>query len=396
MPAPPSAAPALPPLGAGQIQPPAAAPGVQPALPISPLGTPVPMPPPQGEAPSTPVVVVPMPGPPPVPGQMPLATAPIPIKNDTKPAPMRIVSIRSRSGTPGNATKAVNPNGESVYMIPSGVIITVKDALTNKVVIDIEADRVVFWNKDGGQGGQDPLNRLQTPDGDKTNTMEFYLSGHVQIRNQQSTKETQTLRADEVYYDVSRNVAVALKAEVEIISPQTPFPLHIKAEQLTQIGPKKMEMTKAQVSATPFPSDPGIHVDFTDAVYEQLDTPKTNIFGLQYTLMKTGQPDPTPQKVISGTNAVTWVEGVPIMYFPKFKTDPERPLGPLEGIGVNYSTIFGFQFLTTWNMFDLLGIVPDAGKKWQLLRRLHDAPAVQAWARPTGTRARTCWAICSA
>ena len=83
--------------------------------------------------------------------------------------------------------------------------------------------------------------------------------------------------------------------------------------------------------------------------------------------MKTGEQVTTPARILTGENATLQLEGIPIWYFPYLRTDANKPFGPLEGLGFNYNRIFGFQFNSTWSVFDLLGIVPDSGKKWDLL-----------------------------
>jgi hypothetical protein len=351
-----------------------AAPAGQPETPVPSINVPQPPPPPSTapggtQMPSDPIQFVQVPTPSAqLPGQAPAATPPIPIPNPNAKkaaaaAPPRWVTIRSRDGSALNPSKGpAQANGESVYMFPSGVNIIVMDIATRKILIDMEADRLVFWSKDGN----DTSGGLPNPEGQKTNAMEFYLSGHVQIRNQQSPKETQTIRADEVYYDVSRNVAVAINADVETISPKIVYPGHFQGEIVYQVGPKRFEAVKARVFATMFPSDPGIQILFEKAVLEEQDTPKTSIFGIPFYSMKTKKTDPTPEKILTGEKATFYVENVPVMYFPTFKADADRPLGPLSGLGVNYSSIFGFQMMTTWDAFYLLGIIPDAGKKWDL------------------------------
>src|SRR5262249_50551700 len=46
--------------------------------------------------------------------------------------------------------------------------------------------------------------------------------------------------------------------------------------------------------------------------------------------------------------------------------DAEDPLGPLESINFNYNKIFGVQFFTTWNVYDLIGVSPIPGTRWRL------------------------------
>src|SRR5207302_9596745 len=114
-------------------------------------------------------------------------------------------SIVPRSGSEGfklGSTKPINyPNGETAWVINSDVISTVTDPATNKVMLDIEGDRVVVWTKGSVQ---DLFGQARAEQGSAAKSAEFYLAGNVEIRNQTKT-ETEIIRADEVYYDVNRN-----------------------------------------------------------------------------------------------------------------------------------------------------------------------------------------------
>jgi hypothetical protein len=59
------------------------------------------------------------------------------------------------------------------------------------------------------------------------------------------------------------------------------------------------------------------------------------------------------------------VEGIPVFYLPYLQGDANDPLGPLESLNFKYDRVFGFQFLSTWNIYDLLGIDPLPGTRWK-------------------------------
>jgi hypothetical protein len=56
---------------------------------------------------------------------------------------------------------------------------------------------------------------------------------------------------------------------------------------------------------------------------------------------------------------------VPLFYWPWFRADARDPLGPLQSIGFNYNRIFGFELLTTWDVYDLLGIDRNPNTHWK-------------------------------
>ena len=76
-------------------------------------------------------------------------------------------------------------------------------------MIDIEADNALIWSRQGIT--QQMMDNLRRPEGQTSRDLEFYLSGNVEIR-QQNVKDARILRADEIYYDVNRNAAIALHA----------------------------------------------------------------------------------------------------------------------------------------------------------------------------------------
>ena len=82
-------------------------------------------------------------------------------------------------------------------------------------------------------------------------------------------QEQRTLRAERVYYDVQRNVAVAVNADLELKRPGLPDALHLKAEELLQIVPTKFEATKSEIFSSRLPSDPGLKLVTATATVEQ-------------------------------------------------------------------------------------------------------------------------------
>ena len=97
-------------------------------------------------------------------------------------------------------------DGEQAVVVTGGVILTVSN-IPGVGLLDIEADRLVVWNK--GRDSQQLITALQNSKGQSTNQLEFYLSGNVEIRETDGPN-LRILRADEAYYDVNHNVAVAL------------------------------------------------------------------------------------------------------------------------------------------------------------------------------------------
>src|SRR5207302_4044751 len=137
---------------------------------------------------------------------------------------------------------------------------------------------------------------------------------------------------EEVYYDVNRNVAIALRADLEIRQPKLLYPIHFKAEELQQLNAKLFLAKQAEVYSTVLPSDPGLKIQVREAQIQEYDTIRKSIFGKTVFDRKTGQPVEYKQHIFTGEQNIIRLEGVPILYFPYLKADVERPLGPLDSI----------------------------------------------------------------
>jgi hypothetical protein len=290
--------------------------------------------------------------------------APTPPALPPPPAsPPRSLIIRSRSSEKPQGKLFPMGNGENAFVVTNGVILTVTNANEKLHLVDIEADRLVFWTRGNPQ---DMFNNMRgAGETRNSSSLEFFLSGNVVIRNE-SKQETQVIRANEVYYDVGRNVAIALKANLEVSQKRLPQPLHVQGEEIFQLGPKLFKASHTEVFSTVLPSDPGLKIVVSEATLEDTDTPRRNIFGFRIKDSKTGEYLKDTQRVFTGRNFFLRLENVPILYFPYVQGDPEDPLGPLESIAFNYNRIFGFQFFTTWNVYDLIGMTPVPGTRWQL------------------------------
>jgi hypothetical protein len=194
---------------------------------------------------------------------------------------------------------------------------------------------------------------------------ELYMSGHVEIRTSDKQGK-ETLRADEVYYDVQRGVAVARKADLELKVPQAPVPIHVETDLLIRESDELYRMNKARVFATILPSDPGLLVEISDAEIIQRKKEKKRLFGLITARDKEGQPIVETQSIFTGYNTIFKLEGWPIFYFPYLRGRVDDPLGPLENLNFSFNRIFGFQIYTSWDLMEILGLDPVPGYRWRL------------------------------
>lgn len=301
---------------------------------------------------------------PPSPATGPIVPGPsLPLPPRDQPA--RQLTIRPRSSQEIQARNFPQANGEVAVVITSGIILTVTTVADKKTLLDIEADRLVLWTR--GESGE-LINSLRSTSGKTSDSLEFYLSGNVEIRTQGATgAEAQILRADEVYYDVGRGVAVAMRADLEMNKPGLKNPVHMQAEEIIQLNPKLFVGKRSQVYSSAIPSDPGLKVELVETVVEEKDVEKRSVFGRPYINPETGKPRVEKEHYFTGRNLLLRLEGIPIFYFPYLKGNVEDPFGPLENLNIGSNRIFGFQLQTTWSMFELLGLDRPDNTRWNLL-----------------------------
>jgi hypothetical protein len=276
--------------------------------------------------------------------------------------PRQITVLPRSLGQPLDFKSFALPGGENAIVLTSGAIVNVVSPSDTVPVLDIEADHVVIWTRGNTQ---QVMTDLQAGQGQKHDTVEFYLAGNVEIRSQ-SQKELRTIRCDEAYYDVKRHVALALKADVQIEDPRLPDALHVSGEVVRQQNENLMDADKARISASKLPYDPGLDVYAQHASVESQQVQRRTIFGLPFIDLKTGLPLTETEHYFRSENVFLDFEHVPIFYTPILNGDIEHPLGPLENISTNYNQIFGFQLFTTWDVYQLIGITHIPDTNWRL------------------------------
>jgi hypothetical protein len=310
--------------------------------------------------------------PPGVPGAPPAApAAPGQPGAGSNAAQRPIIRIQPRSSTKIEFVGQRRDNGELAVLITGGVSVAILDQ-AKVPLADIQADRVVLWTK----GKLSDVFRDINTDDDSPHDKELYLAGNVAIRtranqpaatpNRPAPKQTsQVLRADEVYFNATRNTAIAITGELEVRREGVPDPIIFRADELLQLSQTKFQAIRAEVLSSRLPSDPGLKVYMTEATYEERVIDNRNIFGIRYrNLDGTPAPEQRRQRIISGRNFWLEVLDVPVFYFPFVRLDADRPFGPLQSVAFTQDRIFGTQLYLTFNIFDLLGLVPPEGARW--------------------------------
>lgn len=238
--------------------------------------------------------------------------------------------------------------------------------------MEFATDNAVVWVT--GAGGINPLNRDVSLDGAGGKTrIELYLSGNVIIRTRQDNPDVTgpgrtvypTLRAEQIYYDVNNNRAVALSADLELAFAGLKDSVRIKGAEVQRLGLNEWRAIRAEATASKLPSDPALRFAAEDITYTRRQVIRRNIFGFTYTDRKTGEEEIGYEQILTGRNVTLEYMDVPFLYLPYLRTDATDPLGPLTGVGFGNDRIFGFQAYTTWDVFKLLAIRPPTGHNWR-------------------------------
>jgi hypothetical protein len=203
---------------------------------------------------------------------------------------------------------------------------------------------------------------------------ELYLTGNVIIRAKAELRggigpiknTTNTLRADQVYYDVSEQRCIALEADLELATEGVKDTVHLYGKEVQRLGPNEWRALDAEAFASKLPSDPALVLTAREIGFTRRRVVRQNIFGIPYRDAKTGETEIGYEQILTGENVVGEYSGIPFFYLPYLRTDATDPLGPLAGLGFGNDRIFGVQAYTTWDMYKLLALRPPSGHRWRL------------------------------
>jgi len=283
-------------------------------------------------------------------------------------APIRQFSLTPRTSEGFSFSFGPRSGNEQALLVSGGVILSIRD-IQGIGMVDMEADRIVLWTK--GSNIQEMMENLRSNKGEASRELEIYLSGSVEIRQMDKalpgkSPQMRTIRADEIFYDVKRNTAVALKAEMQFFEPRIPDPIYIRANELQRLSANQYKILGAEVFASQTPAEPGLKFYMAEATINEKKRIRRGLFGNPIVDRATGEPMEYTESITKGSNAFIKLMNIPIFWLPYFQGDARDPLGPIESITFGYSQIFGGQYGINLNAYDLIGIQPIENTKWRL------------------------------
>ena len=101
-----------------------------------------------------------------------------------------------------------------------------------------------------------------------------------------------------------------------------------------------------------------------DAVIEDKTSPKFSIFGSPVLNRETGRQEEKTQTLVEARDVFFELQGVPFFYSPYLAGDAVEPLGPVREIDIGYNKAFGAQLGVGLDVYDLLGLDPLQGTRW--------------------------------
>lgn len=262
----------------------------------------------------------------------------------------RSVELLSRGVSQPAQFETVNrvEANETIVIATGGVTVLVRDVSVRSPqgqamelgTVSLSANRIVAWLP--------TLGDILTGAADASKAEgELYLEGDIVFR-----QGDRIVYAESMYYNVTREVAVILDAEVIASIPEYEGTVRVKAEQMRQIARGNYVAQNAAVTSS------------------RMGVPRYWLQSGQLSLTQrpVAKIDPATRQVYADTEAYVssggnfvYLGGLPVLYWPRFNTPLRKPNFYLTGADIETDDIFGTQVLLEWDLFQLLGLTnpPD-------------------------------------
>jgi len=272
------------------------------------------------------------------------------------------IRVYPRTDVPVHVQWKQDPQtGEWVGIVTSGVNVLVEGAASvgtwRPQVIDISTDRMVIWTR----GIEQPDLTGTRPVADDI-PVEIYMEGNIVFREGE-----RILYADRMYYDVRRRIGVLVNAELLTPVPNYEGLLRLRAQILRQLGPDRFRAEHAFVTSSRmgFPTyrlQAGL-VEL-EATEEPVLDPSTGGWVVD---PETSQILTEPRYFLSARDNALYLGPLPVFMWPEITTDLSEPSFFLRRFRVRNDSVFGFQVLTDWDAYQLLGIRSrPEGTRWDI------------------------------
>lgn len=244
--------------------------------------------------------------------------------------------------------------GEWIAVVNTGVNLIV-DGIEGAGAIDVSTDRMVLWTR--GQAQPDLQEGGQTLQGEGT-PLEVYLEGNVVFR-----QGDRVIYADRVYYDVNNQLSTILQADMLSSIPTYNGLVRMRADLIQQTGRDRFFARNATVTTSRL-ENPTYKLRASTVTFEDIQTPLVDpLSGAPAIDPETGEQAVDHQQLLTANNNSVFLGPLPVFYWPTFATDLSDPSYFLQSAQYKNDRIFGNQFLTRFNTYQLLGMKPIPGTR---------------------------------
>jgi hypothetical protein len=204
----------------------------------------------------------------------------------------------------------------------------------------VQADNVVAWETP-----------LVLADGTSGSRWEIYLEGDVIF-----AMGNRVIYADRMYYDTTWQRGTILNADVVTPVPSYEGLLRLKADVVQQTGEDQFQAFGAAVTSSRL-GIPRYWLQSDSISLTGQDRVITDpASGLPLVDPSSGQPGTGKRFFVEAEANSVYVGGVPVLFWPRFRTDLDNPGYYVERIRVGNDGVFGTQLGVGLDLFQVLGI----------------------------------------
>ena len=246
-----------------------------------------------------------------------------------------------------NLQRLTDPNNPTafVWIITGGVRVLINspdigqlDAFKSdreKQVV-ILADNVVAW---------------QSPLGNGTDRWELYLDGNVIF-----SKDRRVIYSRQMYYDANNQSGTILDADVYTPIQNFEGLVRLKADVIEQVDANNLTAYGAAFTSSRL-AFPRYWLQSESIAIERQQSVATDpLTGSAPANPATGLPQTEEEYFATSNRNRVYAAGIPVFAWPRFRSSLEDPSLYIKRLRIGNDNVFGFQLLTTWDLYQLLGV----------------------------------------
>ncbi len=232
---------------------------------------------------------------------------------------------------------------EYVITVTGGVNIVINNVpltlngqtfLTN---IDLSADKAVVWTD------ADRVDQLSGFEIDENTPFEVYLEGNIVVR-----QGANKIKAGRAFYNISQRRGLLLDAEIRTQIPEYEGAVRLRASEIRQSSATNFHARNAYFTTSEF-GHPKYRIEASDIFLEE----RPSLFNTTID-PATGLPNSNTMWITSHNNRL-YIGDVPVFNSPYLSGPAEDPHIPVTKFNVGYSSIFGAELETGWDLETIFG-----------------------------------------